>query len=274
MRAALVESSGPAIAWSGDIDALVDQFFSPKTDREYWQRVWLNRWRKGGGRAFDVAKARLLIITHRLPDRAFVTLGFDGARTRDTTGIVANEIPTGYQWTVDCWARPDDWPDDELAEPWEVDPALVDAAVADVFEELDVWRLYGDPPHWGEWLDTWAGRYGGHRVVKWWTTRQRAMGHALREYWQAIESGTIAFADDDLFFEHLGNAVKRETNMSIDGSTDEKLWLIEKDRPDSPRKIDLSMCGALSWQARLDALAASAKPTRRGPPRRAKAHSF
>ena len=155
-----------------------------------------------------------------------------------------------------------------------MDPALVDAAVADVFEELDVWRLYGDPPHWGEWLDTWAGRYGGHRVVKWWTTRQRAMGHALREYWQAIESGTIAFADDDLFFEHLGNAVKRETNMSIDGSTDEKLWLIEKDRPDSPRKIDLSMCGALSWQARLDALAASAKPTRRGPPRRAKAHSF
>lgn len=271
VRAALVEASGPAVEWSGDIDALVDQFFSPKTDREYWQRVWLNRWRKGGGRAFNVAKASSLVIVRRLPDRAFVTLGFDGARTRDTTGLVATEIVTGHQWAVNCWSQPENWPDDPDAEPWEVDEKAVDDAVRDAFEELDVWRLYGDPPHWGEWLDTWAGRYGANRVVKWWTTRQRAMGHALREYWQAIESGTISFADDPLFFEHLGNAVKRDTKMSIDASTDERLWLIEKDRPDSPRKIDLAMAGALSWQARLDALAAGAKPKRKG---RAKAHSF
>jgi phage terminase large subunit-like protein len=273
VRAALVEASGPAVAWSADIDALVDQYFSPKTDREYWRRVWLNQWRKGGGKAFDAAAARSLVVAKRITHHMFVTLGFDGARTRDTTGLVATDIESGHQWVLDCWRRPADWPDDEDADPWEIDPALVDAAVADAFDELDVWRLYGDPPHWGEWLDVWAGRYGGTRVVKWWTTRQRAMGHALRLYKQAMADGTISFADDALFFEHLGNAVKRETNMTVESDSDERLWLIEKDRPDSPRKIDLAMCGALSWQARLDAIAAGAKPTKKTK-RKARAHSF
>jgi len=271
VRAALIEASGPAVAWSADIDALVDQYFSPKTDREYWRRVWLNQWRKGGGKAFDVAQARTLIVAHRVGEWPFVVLGFDGARTNDTTALVATEITTGYQWVIDCWSKPPGWPDDEDAPIWEVEHGEVDAAVADAFAELDVWRFYGDPPHWGEWLDTWAGRYGANRVVKWWTTRQKAMAHALREYKQAMSDGTISFADDDLFFEHLGNAVKRDTKMTISADSDERLWLIEKDRPDSPRKIDIAMAGALSWQARLDAIAADAKPRTR---RKAKAYSF
>jgi hypothetical protein len=36
------------------------------------------------------------------------------------------------------------------------------------------------------------------------------------------------------------------------------MWLIAKDRPDSPRKIDLAMAGCLSWEARGDAVAAGA----------------
>ncbi|MCB0967915.1 MAG: hypothetical protein KDB37_13860 [Ilumatobacter sp.] len=273
VRAALVEASGPAVAWSGDIDALVANYFAPKTDREYWRRVWLNQWRKGGGRAFDAARARELILVRRIVERAFVGLGFDGARTNDTTGLVATEILTGHQWPIECWSKPANWPDHEGAPIWEVDPSDVDAVVAQAFADLDVWRFYGDPPHWGEWLDTWAGRYGANRVVKWWTTRPKAMGHALREYRQAMTDGTISFADDGVMFDHLGNAVKRETKMTISPDSDEKLWLIEKDRPDSPRKIDLAMAGALSWQVRLDALAAGAKPKPKRP-RGATVHSF
>ena len=36
------------------------------------------------------------------------------------------------------------------------------------------------------------------------------------------------------------------------------LWLIQKERPDSPHKIDLAMAGVLSWEARTDAIAANA----------------
>jgi hypothetical protein len=34
------------------------------------------------------------------------------------------------------------------------------------------------------------------------------------------------------------------------------MWVIQKDRHDSPRKIDLSMAGCLSWEARRDAIKA------------------
>jgi hypothetical protein len=34
------------------------------------------------------------------------------------------------------------------------------------------------------------------------------------------------------------------------------VWLIRKDRADSPRKIDLAMAAVLSWEARSDAVAA------------------
>jgi len=272
VRAALVEASGPAVAWSADIDALVSQYFSPNTDQEYWRRVWLNQWRAGAGRAFDAATwARLFAPGHELGEYPFVVLGFDGARSHDTTGLVATEILTGYQWVVDCWQRPPGLADDEV---WEVDPALVDEAVADCFDELDVWRLYADPPYWGEWVDTWAGRYGETRVVRWYTTRQRAMAAALREYKRSMADGTVTHDGDARMLDHVGNAVKHETTMWVDPATrDEKLWLIRKDRPDSPRKIDLAMAGCLAWEARRDAVAAGAKPTQRRR-KRARARSW
>jgi hypothetical protein len=34
------------------------------------------------------------------------------------------------------------------------------------------------------------------------------------------------------------------------------MWTIQKDRHDSPRKIDLAMAGCLSWEARRDAIKA------------------
>jgi hypothetical protein len=49
------------------------------------------------------------------------------------------------------------------------------------------------------------------------------------------------------------------------GATDdgEPLFVIVKEGPMSPLKIDLAVAGVLSWQARQDAVAAGAKP--RGP---------
>jgi hypothetical protein len=34
------------------------------------------------------------------------------------------------------------------------------------------------------------------------------------------------------------------------------LWLIKKERHDSPNKIDLAMASILSWEARMDAITA------------------
>ncbi|HET6498190.1 MAG TPA: terminase, partial [Coriobacteriia bacterium] len=56
------------------------------------------------------------------------------------------------------------------------------------------------------------------------------------------------------------NAVRRVLTLRDDKG--EKLWTIYKERPDSPMKIDAAMAGALSWEARRDAIAAGATGSR------------
>ena len=252
VRAALLEATGPA-TWSGDIDALVGAYFEPKTDRAYYERVWLGRWVRGGQQAFDAtrwtanARPGQVIEPGRL-----ITLGFDGARRRDATGLVATDVLTGFQQVVGVWERPTDAPED-----WEVPAADVDATVEEAFGRWSVWRLYADPPYWDEWVDAWAGRYGADRVVKWWTNQQKKMANALRVYFDAQLDGTCTHDGHELFAEHIGNAVRKTLpSRTVD---DEPLWLIEKVRHDSLDKIDLAMAGCLSWEARGDAVAAGAQ---------------
>ena len=54
----------------------------------------------------------------------------------------------------------------------------------------------------------------------------------------------------------MGHARKQELSH-VDGEG-KKQWLIRKERPDSPNKMDLAMAGCLSWEARTDAIAAGA----------------
>ena len=44
--------------------------------------------------------------------------------------------------------------------------------------------------------------------------------------------------------------------LTLRDDTGVPLWTIYKERPDSPHKIDLAVCGVLSWEARCDAIAA------------------
>jgi len=66
---------------------------------------------------------------------------------------------------------------------------------------------------------------------------------------------------DDVFARHIGAARKRDTNVVDDEG--KRLWVMSKERHDSPNKIDLAMAGGLSWQARLDVLAIGGWQTKR-----------
>ena len=180
-----------------------------------------------------------------------ITLGFDGARRRDSTGIIATDVELGFQQVLGYWPRPPDANDD-----WEVDAANVDLVVEEAFSKYSVWRFYADPPYWDEWVDAWAGRYGAERVVKWWTNRQKPMAYALRTFREAQANGSLSHAGNSDYQAHIEAAFKDPLQVrSVD---DEPLWLIHKERADSPNKIDLTMAGCLSWEARGDAIAAGA----------------
>ena len=252
--AAVVEASGPAAGWS-DISGIVSQWDEPDADLAYLERVWLNRPRQAAKQAFDADRwSALAEPGYVIPPGTLVAAGFDGARFRDSTGLVVTEVATGRQHVVGVW-------EDDGTDDWEVSEPDVDAAVAYLFDQWDVWRLYADPPYWEAAVDRWAGEHGEKRVVRWWTNRNRPMSYALRAYRGAMQSGDVRNDGDKAMAAHIGNA-QRHDLREVD-ERGKPLWVIRKERPDSPKKIDLAMAGCLSWEARGDALRSGAKPRKR-----------
>lgn len=252
IRAAVIEASGPVAVWS-DIDGICEQWRDPTADRSYLERVWLNRLVRASERAFDSERWRQLERPgYAPPDGALITLGFDGARWRDSTAIVGTEVQTGFQWLIGLWEKPDN------AEKWEVPANEVYSVVDAAFERWQVWRMYCDPPYWETAVSEWAGKYGEDRVIEWWTNRWKAMSYAVRSFQTAITAGDIANDGDPHLRRHIGNAVRRYLPQRDED--DKPLWVIYKERPDSPHKIDAAMASILSWSARIDAIAEGAEP--------------
>lgn len=245
-RAAVIEASGSAAEWR-DIESIIELWRDPTTDRKYWERVWCNRPVQTSRKAFDLDAFKRLARPQKVADGSTIVLGFDGARFRDSTAIVATHVGTGYQWLVRCWEQPYGVSD------WQVPAEEVDACLEEMFERYNVWRMYADPPYWESWLATWQGRYGDRRVIEWWTNRRKQMAAALKAYSNAIKEGALSHNGDKTLIRHIGNCYKHELPQRDED--DQPLWLIRKERHDSPHKIDAAMAAVLSWEARTDAVA-------------------
>lgn len=256
LRAAIREASGPAIAtwpdFEGQVESIATLYHQAKRrgNAWYWERVWLNRRRQSGRQAFDVTRWRDLIRAgFVIPDGDPVAAGFDGSRWRDATALVLTDID-GFQHAFRIWEH-------DGTEGWKVPEGEVDAAVDEVFRRWNVARLYGDPAQgWDVALARWSGRYGHKRVMEFYTDsrNQRRTGTMFRAYHSAIRGGDLSHDGDPVMYEHIGNACRRLLPaVDEDGVP---LWTIEKERRDSAKKIDYAMAGGLSWQARLDSIAA------------------
>lgn len=247
LRAAIVEASGPAVAAWSDIDSIAALYHQADTDKAYFERVWLNRWVASSRQAFDPVRWRELADPAVvIPDGDPVTLGFDGARWRDSAGFVATHIETGHQWVPAFWENVD-----ELDE-WEVTDEQVDGAMAEIMDRWRVVLSYNDPPRFEANVAKWAGRHGPKRVLEWPTNQPLRIGRTMRAYRTAQTAGQLSHDGDDAMARHIANARRHDLNVRDDDDT--PLWTIYKERPDSAKFIDLAMAGSLSWQARLDAL--------------------
>ncbi len=248
LRAAVIEASGPAASWS-DIDGIIDQWNDPTADRTYLERVWLNRLVRASERAFDLEQwNKLAKPEYSCPNGALITLGFDGARWRDSTAIVGTEVATGFQFLVGLWERP------QNIEHWEVPVDEVDERIAQAFTRWKVWRLYADPPYWETLVAEWGGKYGEERVFEWWTNRIKAMAYAIKSFNNAIQSGELSHDGNVHLARHIGNACRHQISLHDDQGI--PMWTIYKEQQESPHKIDAAMAAILSWEARCDALTA------------------
>jgi hypothetical protein len=207
---------------------------------------------EGSGKAFEVATFtdRRRSSPYLPPDKSLIVVGVDGSVLWDHFPLIATEVVSGYQWPLHIWTP----------NGVEVDVTEVDDVVAATFDRWEVWRLYGDPPYIESWLSKWAGQYGEKRVIAWDTSRVKAMAYALRSWKQAMNTGEMSHCDATwpwcaLFTQHVANAHRRDTGYQDDVGP---LWTVQKERKGSQKKIDSVPAGALSWAARLDAIASGA----------------
>lgn len=247
-RRMLKEAYGDS--WWIDLERLEEEIAEllPR-DPNQAERYYLNRVVAGADKAFDLELFKGLGEDKGIEPGRKVTLGFDGSRRRDSTGVVATDVETGHQVVVAAWERPPSVHEDH----WEVPVAEVNAAIADAFDTWDVWRLYADPPYWETQVDEWAGKYGEERVIAWWTNRLKAVAYSLKAYVGALVARELTHDGSDVLQRHVGNAVKHKTKIR-DPDTEEFMWVIRKETPKSPRKIDVAMASLLSWEARGDAI--------------------
>ncbi len=203
----------------------------------------------GADKAFDIAAFRKLAAPHEVKKQQLIVIGVDGARYDDALAIIATHVESGYQWSLGIWERPDGAPDD-YEHPFDE----IDAVMLDAFDRWNVWRVYIDPQRIEPLVNTWQGRWGEKRVIEWHTWRKRQMAYALRNYVEAINLGELSHDGDATFVAHVKNAHKKHTDVRDEEG--KPMFLIEKDRPGSPDKIDGSMAGCISWEARGDCIAA------------------
>lgn len=247
VRAAVIEASGEAAIWR-DIDSIVELWRDPTTDTAFFERVYCNRLVKAALKAFDIEAWKALTVPDNpVKDKDLITLGFDGAMFHDGTALVGTHIETGYQFLIGAWECPLGKTD------WQVPVNDVDEAVEGAFKRWKVWRMYADPPYWQSYISDWAGRYGKEKVVEWWTNRRKPMSYALEAFETGIKSSKISHDGNSLLARHIANSFRSDLRIR-DEDTGKPLWLIHKERSDSPQKIDAAMAAVLSWQARMDAI--------------------
>lgn len=247
LREAILDASGPVVAEWSDPELIADvNFLSADAEPEYAERVWLNRRKRRAVSAFDIDRFRKLHTDHAAPAGALITLGWDGARTGDWAALVATEVTTGHQWAAGVWD-----PDEHDGE---VPGSEVDLAVDAMFTTYRVVRMYADPPYWKEELAGWAGKHGDKVVLKWETWRNRPMGFACRSYATAIDTGQLSWSGDDRLAVAVGHCYRNTVTERDEKG--EHLWTVRKERDGSPLKIDPAVAAILSWEARLDAIAA------------------
>lgn len=222
-------------------------------DPEQAERWFLNRKRAEAGAAFDIARWRALAdASVVVPDGSLATIGVDGARNDDALAVIGTDVEQAHQFVIGIWEVPPHAPED-----YEHPLDEVDAAVSEIVDRLEMWRMYIDPQYIEPLVERWQGRWGQKRVIRWETNRRKQMAHAIRRYTDAQGARDLTHDGDEDMARHIANARKRK--IAVRDSDHRPMWLIEKDKPMSPRKIDGASAGTLSWEARGDAVAAGAE---------------
>lgn len=138
--------------------------------------------------AVDPTRWDALARPRDLKPKQLIALGFFGARGQSAS-LVASRVSDGRWFHLNTW-------DAAAFEDEKIPRTAVDKAVTEAFNAYEVKFLFGEPAHWQEYFDVWAGRWP-KRIVEFSTNTERRMDDAISRF-------QVAFAGD---FTHDGNEI-------------------------------------------------------------------
>lgn len=253
------------------IDDILDPRMSPQDARQYFLNQVTH--------AADswVSQIELRGITDRekkIEDGDTVVLGFDGSRGRtrgkaDATALVGMRVEDKHLFEIKIWERGPSDPQE-----WQPNVLDVDATVRDCFKRYNVVGFYADPSGWTGQVAEWEAAF--HRKLKvkasrnepiaaWPRGKDSRVSEAVEKMRQAIAGGEISMSASPGLIRHLLNARRRATRTG---------YLLYKDFPDSPEKIDAAYAAVMAYKACIDAISTGVGQKRERRDRRRKAMVF
>ena len=242
-----------------DLGRIMQEIWDPATDPQDARQFYLNQ----VTHASDSWMSRPELMgaadsTVAIPDGERVVLGFDGSKGRsrgkaDATALVGMSVDSKHLFTIKVWERSDADPQD-----WSPNPAEVDAVVRETFQKFNVLGFYADPSGWTGQIAQWEADFGRRLRVKasrdapisaWPRGKDTKVSEHVEKLRQALVMREITWDGGSALMRHILNARRRSTRTG---------YLLYKQFPDSPDKIDAAYAAVMAYKAYIDALSRGA----------------
>lgn len=215
------------------------------------RRFFLNEIVVGESVFTDPVRWDLQAREDQLQPKDAIALGFDGAKYRDATALIASRISDGRLFTLGIWERPKD-----ALKDWRVPSPEVDARVREVFGAYLVAVMFADPYRWQDYLDNWAAAFPD-RVVEFPTNVEQRMDREIERFSTALAALEITHDGHPVLARHVKNAVlvkgskKKERPGEETGIATHYLKMAKKA---DGQLIDGAVAGVLAHAARAHAI--------------------
>lgn len=246
-----VYADSPWVDPKNAIDPEADELV--ETDPTQAERFFGNRLVQGLG-AFLTDELWSAQTSLQPIDAKALCLGFDGSFSGDWTALRAETLD-GHRFTPTYGpdSRPTIWNPAEWG--GKVPRSEVVAAVAELFANNTIARMYVDPRHWETQADAWALEHGEDVVVIWPTNAVARMFPALNRFITDLDEGSTTHDGCPITRTHALNARK----LAKPGDK----FILGK--PSEHQKIDALMADVLAHEAAADARAAGWTDAPAGP---------
>lgn len=195
-----------------------------------------------------------------------IVLGFDGSRGRvrgnaDATALVAMRVEDRHLFPIRVWeAR-------QGEDDWQAPVEEVDRTVRDTFDEFNVVGFYADPSGWQTHVAEWEAEFGRKLRIRatqqspiglWPRGKNAGVAHLTEQFYQAVLGHEITHDGSSIVMRHVLNARRRRSRGGG--------YLLYKEFPESPAKIDAAYAAIMAFKACVDAQSRGlARARRKGP---------